>query len=148
MKEFFPGYFTALGVNNSKAIQDNVDCQLNYMNLLELVGTASNQFSKNLTVEEKVRLIQNLVFTGVKLYDSCHAAFTFNWEHFNGPIIEAFQNAPVHVVVAIVHNIAVNLPEILQNRIDLTVALLEGDYFGAGRMGAEELVTIFRNIIF
>jgi len=146
--EFTEGYFRTLGLNNSKAVQDNAECSIDYVNFVTSVHLLSQSLAHAQNVTEKVQIIEKFIVQGIKFYDVCVSAMVFNWEHIGHPIIKAFQNAPVHTVVALIHNIASNLPELRQGHIEMIMSIFEGNYYKAGTINAQELIALVKNFYF
>jgi len=146
--EFVEGYFQRLGFNDNKAMKDNAECSINYVAFVSSIQFISHDLANAQDIQEKTKIIEKVVVEGLKFYESCVAAYTFNWEHINKPILAAFQNAPVHTVLTLIHNIAINLPELKQHYMEMVIGIMEGEYKKAGILNAELLIELVRNFRF
>jgi hypothetical protein len=63
------------------------------------------------------------------------------------PVLEAFIQDPVHYLLTVADNAALNFPEILQNIQQQSVDIVEGNYTDAGTLNAQNMQTILKGLV-
>ncbi len=142
---FLKGLFNEIGIYDSVKINTTAQCVLTVTDALKIIFSNPAIYRGDFYTRANVFLDSLMPLTDA--FETCQRLDTVEMVHFK-QLITTLKDYPTPTLFYILTNTALNLPEIMANLCDMGVNNLHGDYEQAGRLYAQNLKTIYRNVVF
>jgi hypothetical protein len=146
MNEFTSSYYQTLGINSQAIIESTVECQISTVAFVEKIQGFEYKLQAANNYTAKFHVIHDLLQLGSASFHHCGDSLKMNWRAIYVPLIEVFRTAPGHSALHILKNIALNLPEIQNLKMQEVVDILEGNYKNAGASEAKILLALVEGL--
>jgi len=145
-REFTSSYYQTLGINSQAIVESTYECQVSAVSFVEKVQGFESRLKAAQNHTAQFHVILELVQLGSGAFHHCGDAFKMNWRAIYVPLIDVFRTAPGHSALHVIKNIALNLPEIQNLKMQSIVDILEGNYKSAGAAEARVLLALVEGL--
>jgi len=145
-REISAGYYETLGIRSDSLINSNAECAISAFAMVEKsqkIQQLSFASKKNV---EKFHMILDFVQEASIAFHQCGDALKLSWRTIYVPLLEVFRAAPAQSALHVIKNVALNLPELKQLKMQEVVDIFEGNYRSAGESEARILLALIEGL--
>jgi hypothetical protein len=144
--EYLTAFFNTLGLKNTETVVAEIqqcvnaiiDQTPNFQNFE--VSFANGDFDGKI---DALQALADNIFATIK---NCQGPLDLNL-YFLEKVFVAFREDPVTFVLTLVNNVALNLPQIIENVSAEQADVIEGQYAAAGTLKAQDYQIVYKNLV-